>query len=392
MTTTLGPARHTIDARRPDHAAMQALRRLAALPILALVVGCSGSGASPAPPSPTAGPTTAATGAPSATPEPPSAQPSPTAIPSEPAGPPRWSALAPAGDAPPAREDHTLTADGGDAAWLFGGRDGGETFDDLWRYDLAGDAWTRVEPDGARPAARFGHTGTWVDGIGLVIWSGQAGSSFFADLWAYDPTANRWTELPPGGDAPPARYGSCAALAPDGRLWVSHGFTADGRFDDTRAYDFTTSTWSDESADGPVIRCLHDCLFAPDGDLVLYAGQTNGQPAIGDLWTRTAGGGWQQAEPAGPAPAPRQLYAIAAIDGRAWVFGGGGADGAKLADLWVLDLETLAWRQVDAEGDAPSARSGASLVTDAARGRLLLFGGTDGQAASDELVAFVPAG
>ena len=48
-----------------------------------------------------------------------------------------------------------------------------------------------------------------------------------------------------------ARYGTCAAVAPDGRLWISHGFTADGvRFSDTRAYDFATGAWTDETPDG----------------------------------------------------------------------------------------------------------------------------------------------
>ncbi len=66
----------------------------------------------------------------------------------------------------------------------------GRLLDDLWRYDLASDTWARQEPTGQGPAARFGHTGTWVDGVGLVIWSGQAGSDFFDDLWAYDPASN----------------------------------------------------------------------------------------------------------------------------------------------------------------------------------------------------------
>jgi N-acetylneuraminic acid mutarotase len=266
-------------------------------------------------------------------------------------------------------------AAGEGAAYLFGGRDGSTVFDDLWRYDLAADAWSLVQPSGTGPAARFGHTGTWVEGVGLVVWSGQAGSSFFDDLWAYDPAANAWRELPGAGQKPAPRYGSCAALGPDGRLWISHGFTNDGRFDDSRAYDFAARSWADVTPDGarPIKRCLHDCLWTPDGRFLLYGGQTNGVAALGDLWARQGDAGWAQ-QPQ-PAPVARQLYALAALGDEAYVFGGSDLEGRKLADLWRLDLADGSWAAVEASGDPPAGRSGATLIADADRGRLLLFGG-----------------
>jgi hypothetical protein len=164
---------------------------------------------------------------------------------------------------------------------------------------------------------------------------------------------------------------------------VSHGFTADnGRFDDTWAYDFAAETWVEATpaGDRPIIRCLHDCLWTPDGRLVLYAGQTTAIPAIGDLWTRTVDAAWTE----GPAPDPpaRQLYGLASAGARAWIFGGGGADGKKLGDLWTLDLASLEWTAVRLEGDAPSARSGAAMVVDPEAARLLLFGGLAGDGAT----------
>ena len=83
-------------------------------------------------------------------------------------------------------------------------------------------------PSGDGPAARFGHEAVWVDGIGLVVFAGQNGPNFFNDLWAYEPASATWRQLPSNGAVPVPRYGTCAAVGPDGRLWISHGFTADG--------------------------------------------------------------------------------------------------------------------------------------------------------------------
>ena len=348
----------------------------AALLIGLFVAACSGGGASPAAtrPSPSPAASPAVITSPSLAPSG-----SPGAVSPSPFVTPAWSPVATgSGAAPAPREDHTWTVDPATgSAWLFGGRDRGTVHGDLWRFDLATDTWTAVTPTAPAPAARFGHGAAWVPGLGLVIWAGQQ-VDFFDDLWAFDPAAGTWRELPGGGDRPAARYGSCAALGPDGRLWISHGFTADsGRFDDTKAYDFATGAWADETPDDrrPTIRCLHDCLFTADGRLVLYAGQTTGQPAIGDLWSRGVDGGWTPVSDATPAPPPRQLYAVAALDDTAWVIGGGGAERQKLDDVWALDLETLAWRPIAPTGAGPAARSGAAAIADPERSRILVFGG-----------------
>jgi hypothetical protein len=62
------------------------------------------------------------------------------------------------------------------------------------------------------------------------------------------------------------------------------------------------------------------------------------------------------------------------------VYGGQGLDGGRLADTWSL-ADDGSFTQILAGMDAPPARSGAELIADPARGRLLLFGGWDGSRA-----------
>jgi hypothetical protein len=293
-----------------------------------------------------------------------------------------WSQLTAAGPTP--REDHTWTVDGdGGVAYLFGGRDGTTVHGDTWAYDLAAGRWTELSP-AMSPPARFGHEAVWIDDVGLVVFAGQAGPSFFDDLWAYDPGSNAWTELDAGGAVPTARYGTCAAVGPDGRLWISHGFTAEGsRFSDTRAYDFAGGTWTDETPAGPrpVERCLHGCWWTDAGALTLYAGQTTGITALDDGWT-LRDGGWARIDSS--LPDARNLYAKARRDGSTLVFGGQAVDGSYLGDLWSLPDDEMRAVALSPAGDGPSGRAGAELIVDAERDRALLFGGrTEGGALDD---------
>jgi hypothetical protein len=354
---------------------------VAVLAVGVTITGCMAA-ASPSP-SPSIAPSAAPSVEPSAPSEAPSVEPS-----RPPAG---WRQLTVAGG-PSARSDHTWTVDPeGEIAYLFGGRpdQGSAALADLWAYDLATDEWNQLA---GGPPPRFGHNAAWVPGVGVVIFAGQAGSTFYNDLWAYDPESGTWAQLAAGGAVPVARYGSCAALGPDGRLWVSHGFTREGRrFNDTRAYDFGAGTWTDETPPGelPIVRCLHGCWWTATDRFVLYAGQTDGIPAIGDRWALQVGSrpgtnAWTEITPASGGPAARNLYASTRWDEATVIFGGQNVDRGYLADTWLLTDDGRS-EPVLGEAPGPSQRSGAELAADLVRGRALLFGGTIGGTTYAEL-------
>jgi len=296
---------------------------------------------------------------------------------------PAWKKITPA-TGPAAREDHTWTVDAdGRFAYLFGGRDGGRDYGDLWRYDLENDTWKKLSPGGAKPQPRFGHSAVWIDGYGVIIFAGQRGADFFGDLWAFDPDQGKWKQLPANGAAPKRRYGSCMIVGRDGRLWISHGFTFAGRFDDTRAYNLKQKRWASIAPDGrrPGARCLHDCFSSTSGELVLYGGQNDFTPALGDLWVTRPDGSWKK-EP-DPKPRARRLYAVAEAGAYAYIFGGAGQDNIALDDLWRVNRETLRFERVRVDGAGPAARYAGTLITDPGRGRLLLFGGQANAAKAD---------
>jgi hypothetical protein len=57
------------------------------------------------------------------------------------------------------------------------------------------------------------------------------------------------------------------------------------------------------------------------------------------------------------------------------VFGGQGLDGGRLDDGWLLTDAGADAVRLEVDGSAPEGRSGAELVADLDRGRILLFGG-----------------
>jgi hypothetical protein len=135
-------------------------------------------------------------------------------------------------------------------------------------------------------------------------------------------------------ERPATRYGSASAFDPIARqMLVSHVFTDHGRFDDTWAFDIGADRWTRvrTTGDVPIKRCLARATFEPaTGRLLLFGGQTDSAPFLGDLWALdvASGGTWTQLAPSDP-PAARHLYAATATgaDGTWHVLGGNAAAG-----------------------------------------------------------------
>ena len=85
----------------------------------------------------------------------------------------------------------------------------------------------------------------------------------------------------------------------------------------------------------------------------------------------------------GELPPERNLPAATRHGDDAVVFGGLGLDGDYLRDVYRVDGTTLAFEELQPQGARPPARAGAALIDDPGNGRVLLFGGTAGDAFAD---------
>jgi Galactose oxidase, central domain len=285
----------------------------------------------PVAPSPTTLPSTAALASSSPTSQPPTAVPQARG----------WSEIVAANDGPPARYDHSAVLDPvRQQLVVFGGRDK-QALGDTWIFDLATRRWREVPATGPEP--RFGHGAAYEAAHRrMLIVMGQ-GADFFNDVWAFDLDKESWTQLianDRSAISPRPRYGQSAALDGQGRVLISHGFSDQGRFDDTWAFNLAAARWvnlTPASGPKPLKRCLHELIYEATADrLLLFGGCSSGF---------------------GPCPQ---------------------------GDLWAFDLKTTTWTELMPNGAKPAARSNASLIYQSTSQTLFLFGGKTADGANAE--------
>lgn len=292
--------------------------------------------------------------------------------------------------APSPRYDHVLViAD--DKVVLFGGR-AEQALSDTWIFEPAKTAWREIKTDVA-PAARFSMGAAYDEARKRVlIFAGQQ-SGVFNDVWAFDLEKEAWSQIETKGTPPVARYGTSAVVDPvNDTLIISHGFAA-GRFDDTFMLDLKTNTWQDVSPETrPLKRCLHEAIFV-GGKMLLYGGCSSGVGPCpqGDLWSfDPATKQWTELKAAGGIPPARSNPSLAVdAKGLLWLFGGRGAQGEYLADLWSFDAEKVVWTQHKSDS-APEGRSSHDAIWDKANKQMLMFGGRGTKGFFNELWTYLP--
>ena len=302
-----------------------------------------------------------------------------------------YSLLPADGQKPSARFDGPIAYEpSGGQIFLFGGRDTLPR-NDLWAYSIADRRWTEIQPSGTLPPARSGHTLIFDAGRNrLVAFGGQA-SGFFSDVWAFDLTRRTWSRLSADDAGPTKRYGHSAVYEPGrGRMIISHGFTSAGRFDDTWAFNLAANTWNNLSPAGtrPLRRCLHHAVLdAAAGQMYLYGGCSSGSGPCpqGDLWSfDLATNTWTERTPQNNLP-PREHYGMVfdAARSRLVVFGGNG--NGLLNDTWEYNSLQGSWLMPTVSGPSPSARSRHESAYAMDRGASFFFGGSTASGSTNEL-------
>jgi hypothetical protein len=352
-------------------------------------------------------------------------------------GTPSWSELAPLGTPPPYRVARAMAFDAVHSrVLLFGGTYSGPT-DEIFVLSLAGTpAWTQIANPGGGPGARYFASAAYdASRDRFVVFGGVTSTGAIpGDAWVLSLDPPSWQSLGGGGPTyihsnavnDPGRdrlivYDTSAthaawALPYSTQAWepapeltppATPGFAGlayDPVGDDLllAAYDPLDGVWRHPlqgpmgwiqlaASDGdPGARFSHSLVLdAPNDRLVLFGGRGNWQsrihrqtPVFGDVLVRTPDGPWQAVTPSGPAPTPRHEHsAILDPARRRMIVFGGQAGNLSLPvapnnEVWVLSLDgPLAWQELTPAGTPPAPRWGHTATYDAARDRMIVFGG-----------------
>lgn len=239
---------------------------------------------------------------------------------------------------------------------VFGGTDTGTVnYNDVWvNVGVIGVCnptcnlqWSFETPEGIPPAPRSGHSAVYDStNSRMIVFGGALGfpSPCANDVWVLS-NANgsggspTWTELSPGGTAPPPRSGHAATYDP-----VANTMTIFGGTDCSGGY--LDDAWVMSNANG-----------------------LGGTPK------------WKQLSPSG-GPPPARAYMAAAFNSSAntlTIYGG--SNGTRLSDVWLLSgasgtTKTSSWKQLSPQGTAPAARYGVASGYDSTNNRMIINGGS----------------
>ena len=253
---------------------------------------------------------------------------------------------------------------------LFGGRSGTQVLGDTWTFD--GSTWTHRTPAASPPPLESASLAYDQASHQLILFGGEGPGGPVAASWAWDGVT--WIPLSPAA-APPARYGAAMDYHDAGHVLVLFGGFASPTtpLADTWLWDGTTWTARTPAATPPARGQAGLAFDAGHGVSVLFGGTTGSQP-LGDTWAWDGTSWSQQHSQVSPAPRFDMVAAGDPLLPGTVLFGGsaGGGGGTAQADTWRWD--GASWAELAVAG-GPPARSGAAQAFDLGAHQLLVFGG-----------------
>jgi hypothetical protein len=196
---------------------------------------------------------------------------------------------------------------------------------------------------------------------------------------AASPTsAARWTQRFPSVSPSARAYTSTAYDSDRKRVVVVGGLSVPGTVAETWEWDGRNWTQRHPVTSPPARIGASMAYDAATHRMVLFGGFSPDNVVLSDTWEWN-GTNWTELHPATSPPA--RHYAAVAYDANrreVVVFGGdgGGSPSVLLNDTWVWNGRNWAPRT---SATAPSPRSLAAMTFDAATGRIVLFGGYNGE-------------
>jgi MYXO-CTERM domain-containing protein len=307
-----------------------------------------------------------------------------------------WQDRTPSGTKPHARQTYASAYDDKlGHAFFFGGAD--PTYDnanpkaplnDLWEWDGDAGQWLEhalapdsVVPDGGYQYALVYDSKRQVLELFGGDYSESASGSGGQDAFDWDEASESWLDRRP----PAGREAPVLAYDPKTKheyLFGGYANTA-GMLNDVWEYDGVEDAWSRRDSADPLPAARWYAAFVADEQrkrLLLVGGTKTGGTLMPGLWElEPVAGAWTNRA---SGEYPSVGYATMSYDptrGRLLFFGGAASSSEASGTLWEWDGDAGTWTDRTGSDPKPSARIWPLSAFDAARNRLVVFGGADAQ-------------
>ncbi|EJD43628.1 galactose oxidase [Auricularia subglabra TFB-10046 SS5] len=248
--------------------------------------------------------------------------------------------------------------------------------------------WSRAPVHGLLPSRKFrAHTSTLVDSVAWVF-GGCDEHGCSRDVYCLDIETFQWSHPDLAGDWPVPCRAHTATLVDGKRIFVFGGGANADYYDSLYILDTAQRKWSQVTVPGPkpIQRRAHTAVYYK-GRIWVFGGG-NGVRALNDVWALDVSVPvdrmrWDQVETHGKRPSPRG-YHTANLVGQNMVVVGGSDGRECFQDIWVLNLDTFEWRNVNTEKSYRRLSHCATQVGS----YLFVMGGHDSQKYTNELLLF----
>ncbi|KAG2392531.1 hypothetical protein C9374_011256 [Naegleria lovaniensis] len=118
----------------------------------------------------------------------------------------KWRVIKPKGQAPSPRAGHGCCVVGRDI-YIFGGRQGTIVLDDMYKFNVDSEKWSRIIFKGDTiPDARAGHTMNAFAGSKLIVVGGSNWEKYFSEVYVFDIPSKVWVKCGFAGIIPVGRF------------------------------------------------------------------------------------------------------------------------------------------------------------------------------------------
>jgi|GEM_PF-3324194 len=266
--------------------------------------------------------------------------------------------------------------------YLFGGRDGSTYYNDVWEYNPATKTWSLITTTGTAPSSRCGHRAIIYNSTNMYVIGGYNGSSYYNDVHELNLSTLVWTQKSPSGGPPATRAYHSATLA-GSNITVFGGYNGSA-LNDVWRYSITGNSWTQRTVASPPSARYNHTAIAYGATNYIFGGQ-NGSTYYDEMWALYLDSDpifdtWTQ-----KTDAPEARAGHVAVVSGSNVFINGGTSGSDKKSTIVYSITGNSW---DEKADSDDATVGACALLYGSY--LYMFGGLISGSASDKFASYGP--